>query len=647
MQVSYEEFKLQFAQMYEHYERQRSDNITDPAVRQQRPISTISGWDQQHTNGYHTRPSITSWTGSAVPLQDSQPPNTAGPTVCSCSLGVQDSGPPVHGSQQQADQGGLIGSVTCSCDLGSPSGLGDKCSADGFLGLDEDKVPSDIVSIGSSTCNLYSEVCKPDSTLTPEDDHPSDAEVHGEGLLVSEDQIVPDSDQGQGYPETPVSEPNKHVLKENYYNSLSEEMPSKEDADLEIEKTESASSETANENDAERYVEIENNSPETSLEEPGKQDDTEQECPTDDDGDDSAVKDKQKSSTAHSSINGTTDEHLKDKAETIAAMDGSASEADNPAETVVENSNKAVELQGDQTINNDVTTLALVSHEVTVQIEREVGDSDTSEAYLTPTDTAETSSEKKEPEESKLLVSEADRDVVKCSDDSSIEEKASGMEAVLILARDGGENGSISAEATETMSQGGLAGEPEAMHVKLSDGGGRGDRSDSQCQSKGIESVTSRVRHQEEAVLVTEDGAEKVVESSESNNSFVDIGDTKLCDRVTDIRPNSEPESTNSFQVPNVVSTGFTETAINCDPNRTELALHDVTSSTLDEDVNVESKLIPEEVDGEPVFLRSHTRNSPQKRPHSASTSTQVDPLHFGKLYLASFGVTDSGGWNI
>uniref|UniRef100_A0A146M1B0 Neurobeachin n=1 Tax=Lygus hesperus TaxID=30085 RepID=A0A146M1B0_LYGHE len=49
--VSYEEFKLQFAQMYEHYERQRSDNITDPALRQQRPISTISGWEQQATRG--------------------------------------------------------------------------------------------------------------------------------------------------------------------------------------------------------------------------------------------------------------------------------------------------------------------------------------------------------------------------------------------------------------------------------------------------------------------------------------------------------------------------------------------------------------------------------------------------------------------
>ncbi|CAG7818766.1 unnamed protein product [Allacma fusca] len=49
--VSYEEFRLQFTQMYEHYERRQTDNITDPAVRQQRPISTISGWDQPR-NGF-------------------------------------------------------------------------------------------------------------------------------------------------------------------------------------------------------------------------------------------------------------------------------------------------------------------------------------------------------------------------------------------------------------------------------------------------------------------------------------------------------------------------------------------------------------------------------------------------------------------
>jgi len=33
--------------MYEKYERRRADNLTDPAERRQRPISTISGWEQQ------------------------------------------------------------------------------------------------------------------------------------------------------------------------------------------------------------------------------------------------------------------------------------------------------------------------------------------------------------------------------------------------------------------------------------------------------------------------------------------------------------------------------------------------------------------------------------------------------------------------
>lgn len=33
--------------MYEHYEQRRADNITDPAERQQRPISTICGWERR------------------------------------------------------------------------------------------------------------------------------------------------------------------------------------------------------------------------------------------------------------------------------------------------------------------------------------------------------------------------------------------------------------------------------------------------------------------------------------------------------------------------------------------------------------------------------------------------------------------------
>ena len=50
VQVSYEDFKMHMSQMYQQYEMQRVDNISDPAIRQQHPISTISGLDRQ-TNG--------------------------------------------------------------------------------------------------------------------------------------------------------------------------------------------------------------------------------------------------------------------------------------------------------------------------------------------------------------------------------------------------------------------------------------------------------------------------------------------------------------------------------------------------------------------------------------------------------------------
>lgn len=40
--------------MYEHYERHRTDNITDPALRRAHPISTISGWDRDHDQSTET-----------------------------------------------------------------------------------------------------------------------------------------------------------------------------------------------------------------------------------------------------------------------------------------------------------------------------------------------------------------------------------------------------------------------------------------------------------------------------------------------------------------------------------------------------------------------------------------------------------------
>lgn len=45
--VSFEEFKLQFNNMYEKYERRRADNVSDPKDRNRKPISTISGCDKK------------------------------------------------------------------------------------------------------------------------------------------------------------------------------------------------------------------------------------------------------------------------------------------------------------------------------------------------------------------------------------------------------------------------------------------------------------------------------------------------------------------------------------------------------------------------------------------------------------------------
>ena len=44
--VAYEDFRLHMAQLYAQYERAQVQHISDPAVRQQKPVSTISGFAQ-------------------------------------------------------------------------------------------------------------------------------------------------------------------------------------------------------------------------------------------------------------------------------------------------------------------------------------------------------------------------------------------------------------------------------------------------------------------------------------------------------------------------------------------------------------------------------------------------------------------------
>lgn len=70
--VAYEEFKLQFAQMYEKYDKQRADDITDPELRSAHPISTISGLvkkDAQQVEKPVRRAAANSMQSEAIDMQ--------------------------------------------------------------------------------------------------------------------------------------------------------------------------------------------------------------------------------------------------------------------------------------------------------------------------------------------------------------------------------------------------------------------------------------------------------------------------------------------------------------------------------------------------------------------------------------------------
>ncbi|KAJ9587478.1 hypothetical protein L9F63_028268, partial [Diploptera punctata] len=523
--VSYEEFKLQFAQMYEHYERQRSDNITDPAVRQQRPISTISGWDQQHTNGYHTRPPITSWPGSALPLQDSQPTSTAGSAVCSCDLGDQEAGAPLQEPRQQ-----VVDTVACSCDL------------------------------GSSTCNLYSEF----------DDERTDS------LPASEDQIVPESDQSHIYTVTPVHEENKQVLTTN----LSEERESKSDTDLEEDKVESVTLETRDvkEDKDEQSAETDNNfqkeSHSDAVESVKEQESTDCESPVQgkESNDNVLISEKENSDTSD------TNKETEHSSET--RPESSTPDTNNPAEmddNLVESFDEAVELQDE--LKKDVEPLDLVSQEVTVQVEhtaeisterKESEIEESEDGKLLNLDKSgevlESSNEnsledKKSNEEAVLILASESED--SCSNSVQI----TGSESDSKVDAD---------DKSETV-----------VELPEKDKIGAGDNVGEDKEKMGEQEEAGQVTEDSETASALDEGVESTVGSCESNDNLADVGVAKVSDSALetqmDNQSKSELDNTNCSQVPNVINN-----AVSCDSNRTEDTLHEVAQSSVEEETRKE-----------------------------------------------------------
>lgn len=198
--VSYEEFKLQFAQMYEHYERHRSDNITDPLVRQQRPISTISGWEQ-HAGGDSDEI-------QQRPISDEE---LEGPgTQCACEIP----------------------------DIGSPESQSPSSCV--VIGRNDD---SEAVSLDSHTSEAFSEAPKASSVamLTPTDEENSNIAPLCNGNVTPDslgENDLPDDADKKEIVEKIVQEilaESEKLLDERPKSSISETVPVSETLDVEIE----------------------------------------------------------------------------------------------------------------------------------------------------------------------------------------------------------------------------------------------------------------------------------------------------------------------------------------------------------------------------------------------------------------------------
>lgn len=83
--------------MYEHYERHRTDNITDPALRRAHPISTISGWDRDRDE----------------PIE-----NTAGNQTTAIASAQTNGGPVKISKSEQTDENDIVDldNVKCVCE---------------------------------------------------------------------------------------------------------------------------------------------------------------------------------------------------------------------------------------------------------------------------------------------------------------------------------------------------------------------------------------------------------------------------------------------------------------------------------------------------------------------------------------------------
>ncbi|XP_076647007.1 A kinase anchor protein rugose isoform X7 [Halictus rubicundus] len=626
--VSYEEFKLQFAQMYEHYERQRSDNITDPELRQQRPISTISGWDQQHSgnNGYNKpSPWGNQQNHDAQHIErnykefDAPEGNDRLEESCSCDLNSidnteSDGSPAIVKSHSEA-----MDTPQSSEVISLDSRLSDKpetpttareVHTDTPTILEEANseavsVPttqetSEVISIESSS-DLYSEVQKvkgssPDSMVVQE--------------ALKEDEEEPSEQK----PEEPVAEPVPTDEESKEEESKKEEEPEEETAT----KDDASASETVPsvQEDAAAV-------PEESEEVKEKSDATE-EADNDDVG----------SSTAEVSEKAeTTDETAT---EIVATMEEVATE------TMV----SASETPEPLTIK-DIEKLQLEN-------DREIVDSDTSEAYLTPTENQENIGDMK----SKIPDGEKIEENANANEEVESSPKKEAIAEAETSENDTEENSKNPNCSTSVIESTETSEEKVDVEEAIVESVVTSELSSEKCAADSVTEDKSAVINDNDDEKVTDKHSREpstISTNVSDNKSDIPVRTDEL--EVTDsVCSNSDIQSSvdNVTQVPNPKQQIPTISTV-CDANKNmpDDVPQIVNSAVVARDSSLVNDVAPDHVDthrrsslpavpsetaadenansNEPPSLPVPLRktSSPQKRPRSASTSTQVDPNHF------------------
>ncbi|XP_077272211.1 A kinase anchor protein rugose isoform X10 [Temnothorax americanus] len=632
--VSYEEFKLQFAQMYEHYERQRSDNITDPELRQQRPISTISGWDQQHSisNGYN-RPAA--WG------------NQQNHEIQHMERNYKE-----FDSSEANDRL----EESCSCDLNSI----DNTESDGS--------PAIVKSRSETLDTLQScEVVSLDSRLSDKPETPTTArETHTETPTILEEA----NSEAVSLPTTQeTSEVISIESSSDFYSEVHKIESSSPDSMI-VQDTLKKEEDTVLEK---RSVAVTESVTESSSTEPTKE--STEATVVESKGSKETVTDKNIPDTVSTTVDKVedppvADEEVKDKSteENNVTTDDSNTptntEDSDKTATAIENAADPVVSKGDADADTEEDTVPIVPSDETrepltvkvieklqLESDREVIDSDTSEAYLTPTENQEISSE------IKSRTSEGEK-----IDDDTVEKKEDISEDRDITAEtgenDAGEtvkNPNCSTSIVESgeactekaVDLGSEKVEPVIVNSALS--------SDERAVNSLTKDKSAVINDNEDAEINEKHSREPSTISTSVSDNKSDVPTTTGEVEVTDsVCSNSDVQSSvdNVTQVPNPkqqiptistvcdatksLSDGVPQIVSSNVVARDNALLNDLTPDHVDTHRRsslpiVSSEMIADDNGHEPPSLPVPLRktSSPQKRPRSASTSTQVDPNHF------------------